>query len=247
MDTQLLFTRKLKIDATQVDAFGRLRPSALLEITQEASGDHASLLGLGREELTRHGLFWAVVRQVAQIHRMPCLGQELVVETWPGPMGKTSMPRYVRCRTPEGEELFETAALWLFMNRETRAMVVPSASGLQVPGLLLGNEIALPTGIAPRQYDNEELRRVRFTELDCNGHLSNTKYANWMEDLLPGAYHRDHVLERLHICYLNEALEDQTIGLHWCLEDDNLSLEATRPEGTEKHRVFALRARYKLQ
>ena len=36
MDTQLLFTRKLKIDATQVDAFGRLRPSALLEIAQEA-------------------------------------------------------------------------------------------------------------------------------------------------------------------------------------------------------------------
>lgn len=245
MDPLLIYTKTIKLDATQVDAFGRMRPSALLEITQEAAGEHANLLGVGRDALGSHGLFWAIVRQVVHIHRMPLLGQTVHVTTWPGPAGRTAFPRYVRATTPEGEALFEAVALWLFMNRETRAMVLPAASGVQVPGQLLGMEMPLPTGIAPRQYDNRELRRVRFSELDCNGHLSNTKYANWLEDLLPGSYHRDHTLERLHICYLNEALEGQDIALHWTMEDGSLALEATRDLEDGKHRVFALRAQYK--
>lgn len=245
MENPLIYTKELELDSTQVDAFGRLRTSALLEITQEVSGEHAHLQGAGREELAVHGLFWAIARQTLRIHRLPCLGERITITTWPGPASRTAFPRYVRGTTAQGAVLFEAVTLWLFMHRDTRAMVLPAASGIQVPGQLLGIELPLPTGIAPREYQMQELRRVRFTELDCNGHLSNTKYANWMDDLLPGSYHRDHALERLHICYLNEALEGQDISLHWSLEDDSLSLEATRASGDGKHRVFALRAQYR--
>ena len=61
MDPLLIYTKTIKLDATQVDAFGRMRPSALLEITQEAAGEHANLLGVGRDALGSHGLFWAIV------------------------------------------------------------------------------------------------------------------------------------------------------------------------------------------
>lgn len=66
---------------------------------------------------------------------------------------------------------------------------------------------------------------MRYSELDCNGHLSNTKYLNWMEDLLPTQWHRDHALSKVHICYLNEARADQEIALSWVLEDEALALE----------------------
>ena len=94
-----------------------------------------------------------------------------------------------------------------------------------------------------RDYPNVEKRTVRYSELDCNGHLSNTKYLNWMDDLLPSAFHRDNCLSRLHICYQNEALEGQEIALNWALEGNLLSLEGRRDQAP--HRVFALRAQYR--
>ena len=131
------------------------------------------------------------------------------------------------------------------LDHDLRHMVLPSGSGIQVPGLLRGGELANPMGIAPRVYDNQELRRVRYSELDCNGHLSNTKYLNWMEDLLPTQWHRDHALSKVHICYLNEARADQEIALSWVLEDEALALEGRRDTGETTNRVFALQALYR--
>lgn len=244
MDRDLIFTRTLRLDATQVDRWGRMRPASLLEILQEASGDHAQMLGAGRDALGDKGLFWAVVRQTLEIQRLPTLGETMVVETWPGPPSRVAFPRYLTGRTPEGEPLFQAVALWLFMDRHSRAMVLPSASGVQLPGLLRGGELANPVGIAPRQYPNLERRVVRYSELDCNGHLSNTKYLNWADDLLPGAYHEKHTLSRLHICYISEALEGQQIDLNWDLCQDLLCLEGQRTENGKIHRVFALKAQY---
>ena len=236
MDSNLIFTRKTLVDATHVDRWGRLRPASLLEIMQETAGDHAALLGVGRNLLDPRGLFWAIVRQTVEIRRLPGIGETVVAETWPGPPSRTAYPRYMVGRTPQGEELFRAVALWLLMDVNTRAMV---------PGLLRGGELANPVGIAPRHYDNQELRRVRYSELDCNGHLSNTKYLNWMEDLLPTQWHRDHVLSKVHICYLNEARADQEIALSWVLEDGAMALEGRRETGETANRVFALQALYR--
>lgn len=245
MASELIYTRSTPVDATHVDRWGRMRPSALLEIMQETAGAHAQALGAGREDLMEKNLFWAVVRQTLEIHRLPCMGETLVTETWPGPPSRTAFPRYMTGRTPEGEPLFRAVTLWLFMDYNTRAMVLPGASGIQLPSLLRGGELANPAGIAPRAYPNLERRRVRYSELDCNGHLSNTKYLNWMEDLLPGAYHQHHSLSRLHICYVSEALEGQEVSLNWALENDQLSLEGSREQESAAHRVFALRAEYR--
>ena len=245
MDNNMIFTRNTLVDATHVDRWGRMRPASLLEVMQETAGDHAALLGVGREQLDPRGLFWAIVRQTIEIHRLPGIGETVLAETWPGPPSRTAYPRYMVGRTPQGEELFRAVALWLLMDVNTRAMVLPSGSGIQVPGLLRGGELANPMGIAPRVYDNQELRRVRYSELDCNGHLSNTKYLNWMEDLLPTQWHRDHALSKVHICYLNEARADQEIALSWVLEDEALALEGRRDTGETTNRVFALQALYR--
>ncbi len=218
MDAQMIFTRRTLLDATHVDRWGRMRPSALLEIMQETAGDHAALLGVGRDVLAPRGLFWAIVRQTVEINRLPGIGETVLAETWPGPPSRTAYPRYMVGRTAQGEE---------------------------VPGLIRGGELANPTGIAPRAYDNQERRRVRYSELDCNGHLSNTKYLNWMEDLLPAQWHRNHMLSQVHVCYINEATDNQEITLNWTLEDGAMALEGRRDSEAAVQRVFALRALYR--
>lgn len=244
MDSPLVYTRNAYVDSAHADRYGNLRPSALLEIMQEVAGEHAARLGLGRAPLLEKNLFWAVVRQSLEISRMPQIGETMIVETWPAPPSRTAFPRHMVGRTEDGEVLFRAVTLWLFMNVTTRAMVLPAASGLDCPGIVRGGELPNPPGIVPKEFANQEIRRVRYSELDCNGHMSNTKYLNWMDDLLPSEYHKAHNLRKLHICYLSEALEDQEIHLRWALEEGNLTLEAKRTEGEKESRVFAIKAQF---
>lgn len=242
MEQQLIYTDTLTISDIQADCFGYLRPSALLEITQEAAGHHATALGLGRDTLMSRDLFWAIVRQNLEIFRLPRQGERVTVRTWPCPATRTAFPRHVELLDAQGEPLCRVMALWLFMNINTRAMTLPGKSGISVPGITLEGQLPMPGSLPPLELPNRELRRVRYSELDCNGHLSNTRYANWMEDLLPLEFHRQHRLRRLHICYLNEALEGQELALDWELSGLELALEAHRQD--DRHRVFGLRASY---
>lgn len=241
MELQSYF-KTVFIDSAHADCFGVLRPSALLEIMQEAAGEHAEVLGCGREMTVQKGLFWAIVRQTIEITRLPRVGETLVVETWPGKPSRTAFPRHMVGRTQEGRELFRAVALWLFMDLETRSMVLPAACGIDIPGTERQGQLPNPTGLALKLGEPKQLRTVQYSELDWNGHMSNTKYLNWLEDLMPAQWHKAHTLKRLQINYVSEALEGQKIALAYTLEDGVLSLEGRREEPAG--RVFALKALY---
>ena len=149
MDNNMIFTRKTLVDATHVDRWGRMRPASLLEVMQETAGDHAALLGVGREQLDPGGCSGPSSARPLRFTVCRESGETVLAETWPGPPSRTAYPRYMVGRTPQGEELFRAVALWLLMDVNTRAMVLPSGSGIQVPGLLRGGELANPMGIAP--------------------------------------------------------------------------------------------------
>lgn len=242
---ELIYRRKESINTSLADCFGRLRPSALLSIMQEAAGMHCIALGAGRDVLGSRGLFWAVIRQKVEIERLPVIGETMVVETWPGEATHAAYPRYTMAMTESGEILFRAAALWLIMDAGSRAMILPGKSGIVVPGLSRENQLAAPGSLPPVPMSNELTRQVRYSELDVNGHMSNTKYLDWMEDLFPASYHREHPLAEFQISYLSEAREGQEISLRWDARDDGeLRLEAIRPGSGKTDRVFALRARY---
>lgn len=242
---ELVYRQKELVNTSRADCFGRLRPEALLSLIQEAAGMHCYALGVGRDVLGSRNLFWAVVRQRVQIQRLPVIGETMTLETWPGEATRAAYPRYTVARTEQGEILFRCAALWLMMDGSSRAMVLPDKSGFLVPGVRREEQIALPGSLPPAVMGHEETRRVRYSELDANGHMSNTRYLNWLEDLFPAQYHRDHPLREFQISYLSEAREGQEIHMTWDLgQEGELQLEGRRTENGQEHRVFALKAKY---
>ena len=183
---ELVYRQKELVNTSRADCFGRLRPEALLSLIQEAAGMHCYALGVGRDVLGSRNLFWAVVRQRVQIQRLPMIGETMTLETWPGETTRAAYPRYTIARTENGEVLFRCAALWLMMDGDSRSMVLPDKSGVLVPGVRREEQIALPGSLPPAVLGHQETRRVRYSELDANGHMSNTRYLNWLEDLFPG-------------------------------------------------------------
>ena len=228
-----------------VDCFGRLKNSMILYFAQEVAGRHFAEISMDYEALAQKGMFWAIIRQKVQITRKPCRGETIRVETWPMPTTRVAYPRSVVAYDAQGNECFRAITLWVLMDVNNRAMVLPGKSGIDVAGTLRGNELASPLGLPAKALRNRRCRSVCFTDLDRNGHMNNTRYLDWVDDLLPASFHAEHTVKEFTVCYLNEALEGHQLQLDWDFPEENcLYMDAHRDNGEKTDRVFAARILY---
>lgn len=236
-----VYRRSFTLEDIHLDRFRRLKPSVLLYFVQEVSGQHAAVLGTDWETLAQKNLFWAIIRHRIDITRVPVAGETIHLETWPMPTTRTAYPRATVAYDDQGKELFRTVALWVLMDLNTRAMILPGKSGVTVPGILRGSELDTPISLPPAPLANTTERRVGFSELDRNGHMNNTKYLDWVNDLLPSAFHETQIPTQINLCYLAEAREGQLISLAWETgTEGQLRVDATHTdEAGKSHRIFS--------
>ena len=243
-----IYCKKFTLYGNDCDCFGRAKPATILGMMQEAAGEQCEGLAMSWDEMAEKGLFWAITRQTVEITRLPRAYETITIETWPMPATKVAFPRASVAYDESGSELFRTIALWVLMDLKERSMVLPGKSGIDLPGCVRGGELPSPKSLMPKNLPNETQRKVRFGQLDRNGHMNNTKYLEWVMDLLPGSFHRDHPLKGFAVCYLNEAKEADPVSLRYDLDENGqLLVDAVRPDPadeTKTQRVFAVRAEF---
>lgn len=237
-----LYVQNFEINEMVVDRFGRLKPSMVLLYAQTVATRHGELMSVGYDILKERRMFWAVIRHRVQITRLPHRGETIRVETWPMPATRSAYPRSVIAYDENDKECFRAISLWVLMDLDKRNMILPGKSGISVVGSVRGNELAPPNSLAPKQLINHRERSVCFSDLDRNGHMNNTKYLEWIDDLLPSDFHRDHTLKEMTICYLSEAWEGQKLDLHWdFLADSAMQVDAYRKGEEKDERIFSAR------
>ncbi|MDD5863131.1 MAG: thioesterase [Firmicutes bacterium] len=235
-----IYQQDFEIRDICVDRYGRLKPSAILYFAQEIAGRHCDELALDYDTLARKRLFWAVTRHRVQVTRLPMRGETIHVETWPMPTTRVAFPRSMVAYDKAGNECFRSISLWVLMDLDTRNMILPGKSGIVISGTLRGTELALPNGLVPKPMSNSRSREVRFTDLDRNGHMNNTRYLDWIDDLLPSPFHEEHPVKEFTVCYHSEAREGQNLSLSWdFLEDGCLRVDAHRRGEQKDELVFS--------
>ena len=238
-----IYKQDFRIDDMAVDCYGRLKLSSLLYYAQDVSGKHSNLLGADYDTLALRRLFWAVTRHRVMISRIPMLGETITVETWPMPTTKIAYPRSVVAFDGQGNELFRAISLWVLMDLDQRTMVLPGKSGVIVDGTLTGSEIALPHSIVPKAMKHQAIRTVTYSCLDRNSHMNNTRYMDWINDLLESSFHSNHTAREFIICYHNEAREGQPIHMDWELSENGcLQVDGHREKtdvSDKQERIFS--------
>ena len=235
-----IYSQSFEITDLYVDCFGRLLPGRILYMMQEVAGNHFAELAMDYDSLARRGLFWAITRNRVQITRLPMRGETIRLETWPMPTTRVAYPRSIVAYDAEGREVFRSIALWVLMDLKNRSMVLPGKSGIAVTGTLRGNELAAPNGLVAKELRSSRSRTVSFTDLDRNGHMNNTRYMDWLWDLLPSEFHAGHEVKDFTVCYLSEARENQSLQLHWDFpEADCMQVDITRENCDREDRIFA--------
>ncbi len=239
-----IYQETITLRSSDCDTHNRLKPSAILSLMQEAAGAQLDGTEVDHKHLAQRNLFFAVTRQHIQITRLPKARETITLETWPGITSRVAYPRSTIAWDSQGRELFRAMSLWVLMDIQTRAMVLPAKSGVDVPGVVRGNELAVPGSLAPKVLSANTTRQVVYTELDVNGHMNNARYLDWAMDLLPTDFHREHPLADFTITYLSEAKEGEKVELSYELTPEGQFLVESKGENGTGHRVFALRGQF---
>ena len=93
--------------------------------------------------------------------------------------------------------------------------------------------------------ENTVKKQVTYSLLDENGHMNNTRYMDWLDDLLPSGFHKAHRVQEFTLCYMNEAMEGDEIDLHFALTDGPvLTVDAQRQTDAGTDRIFSAQAIY---
>lgn len=205
------------------DRFRRLRPSALLTMTQDGSEYLTERQGVGLGAMLRRSIIWVVAKTACDVTRLPEHEETVVFREWAGRSRSGIFPFHFTFETPDGAPLIAGCSLWVLSDLENHSMLSPRIPRFTLPS-------PEPEGTpAPRMKPvkapeacRHTTRRVRWSETDINGHLTNTRYVDWMCDLADADFHRDHPMRSLRIDYRGEIRPDEEVELAWALDDTRL-------------------------
>lgn len=210
-----IFEETYRLRAVDVDINGTWMPSAILTMMQEMGELHADQAGFGRCRLMEdYGICWIITRLHLVMNMYPQLGEPVRAYTWALAPTSLLFRRQFRFEDRNGSELGRASSQWALMNYADRILRRSSAIGPYPHDSEA--EILLPEPkkiVMPCDMQATAKRRVRYSDVDMNGHMNNTKYLNWLCELYPTDFLRTMQIHSCRINYTSEAAIDQEVVL----------------------------------
>lgn len=202
------YEHKVRLGGMDADGRGFCKASALLNHLQIAATLAAEDGGFSREVLMeRYGAFWMLARSWYRLDRPLRWEEELTIRTWHRG-GKAAMMYRDYDIFSGGERVGESVSGWVLASAETHKLLRLSAirelagtgGGALCKERLL-SKLRCPDGLRPG-----ERRLMRYSDTDINGHVNNTRYADFACDALGlEGLPEDQFLAGMQIGYLAEC------------------------------------------
>ena len=203
--------------------------------SQEAATEAACDLHLsGPEVRERYNAFWMLARIRYKLKRPLCWDEPVAIKTWHRG-GKAAVMYREFDLSVNGEPVGQALSAWVLTGVESRRILhlaeigeIADTSGGSLCRTDVLRKLRLPEGLTA-----VEERRLHYSETDVNGHVNNTRYADFicdaleLEEIGAGKY-----VSQLQLCYLTECMAGETVrlcvgreGEVWCVRGEGLDGE----------------------
>ncbi len=212
----LFYEHSLRLSGMDADGRGICKASALLNHLQITAALAAENGGFGRETLVeRYGAFWMLARSWFRLERPLRWEDEITIRTWH--RGGKSAIMYrdydIFCN---GEQVGESVSGWVLASVDTHKLMrlgdVTELAGTS--GGALCKTMTLAKLHHPAQLEEVERRTMRYSDTDINGHVNNTRYADFACDAVEAECMAEgSFLSEMQIGYLAECRPGQTLAI----------------------------------
>lgn len=209
-----MFKEKYVVTSNDVDSSLQIRVSSLLRYMQETATNHADKIKFGHNELEKDNLIWVIIRMQIEINRLPKLDEEFYVTTHPGKSKVFMFPRYFQVYDKHNNLLLNASSTWVVLNYETRKVVINPFKDRKLPEDEDKIDLPLPEKALGESPVLVETRKAKYSEVDMNGHINNTRYVDYILDLHDSEFHKKKMVKSLLINFDKEIMEGDLISLY---------------------------------
>lgn len=202
----LTYQMKMKISFDMADMNGHIKLPDVILLSLQVSGMQSIELGVSDKTILEdYNLVWIITDYDIEVARLPHFAEEITIETEALSYNRLFCYRRFTIYDEAGQELIHMMATFVLMDRDSRKVhavepeiVVPYQSDFDKK-LIRG----------PRYEPLEELvskdYHVRFYDLDMNGHVNNSKYLDWIFEVMGADFLTQYIPKKINLKYVKEV------------------------------------------
>ncbi|MDQ0223568.1 acyl-ACP thioesterase domain-containing protein [Streptococcus moroccensis] len=200
------YQEKFTIPFDFSDVNGNLKLPPFLSKLLDVSGQHSA--ELNRSDvyvLETYGLVWIVTDYEFDIVRLPRFSENVTIRTEAVSYNKLICHRRFEVMDETGELLMRVESYFALMDLEQRKIVPVPEDLLEPYHSEKVKKIARGAKYKSLEKPSKANYHVRFFDIDMNGHVNNSKYLDWMYDVLGYEFLKTHVPRHIHLKYNREV------------------------------------------
>lgn len=182
-----VFTTTHTIQYYEADAKQQVTLPMLINVSLEASTQQAAALNIGEVEVHAQGLGWIILESALNIQTLPVVHDVVTVKTWVEEANSFFSVRHFEVL--KGEQLMvEIKMLFALLNMTSRKLTrIPESfiEALEPNAVKRVKRLADNTMWgADDQWVDAQTYAVRYNDIDTNLHVNNSRYYEWVTDVL---------------------------------------------------------------
>ena len=215
-----MYAKKLLIGSNDVDQFLELKLSSFFKMMQDIATEHAEELDIGKGQTIDKGLYWVITRFSIDIINMPKYLENVTLKTYPGDNMRFVFPRYFLLEDENGHPLIKVSSVWMVLRKDNHQPCLNPFDGRIFPEEHLPDELPLPSKCSGEASSLVETRKVRYSDIDLNGHLNNTRYIELIQNLHDSDYYKDRIFDEITVNYFSEIKEKEDVSLYLSVDNN---------------------------
>ena len=202
----LTYQMKMKIPFDMADMNGHIKLPDVILLSLQVSGMQSIELGVSDKViLEEHNLVWIITDYDIEVVRLPRFAEEITIETEALSYNRLFCYRRFTIYDEVGQELIHMMATFVLMDRDSRKVhavepeiVAPYQSDFDKK-LIRGPKYESLEEPFSKDY------HVRFYDLDMNGHVNNSKYLDWIFEVMGADFLTHYIPKKINLKYVKEV------------------------------------------
>lgn len=216
LNSEKVFKRAYVVETYNTSYFQTIKVSDLFKYLQEVASKHSEIMKIGFDDLKSSKGAWVLTKELLEVRRLPDALEEFTIHSWSRELNKIVANRNFIVMDKNNNIIIKATSDWVVINLEKRRIIPLNKLNMDYTQNYdhdLFSEPLSKINIIPENLVNEFTKKVRFSDIDINGHMNNTCYVDMVLDSMAEYFTERHTLKLINTNFLQEVkfLDEITI------------------------------------
>lgn len=219
-----MFVKSYQVRSNEIDLHYQLSYPSIIRLMQETSMQHIIELKASFWDLKEQNKTWVLLKKEIHFWDSAELNDIVEVQTYPSGFSKIFAYRDYHMHHHNGEKIASASSVWALIDIDIRKPLSVQDHPLKkhVPS---GIDFLPHPKLSPVISDNIDhstIYKVKYYDLDWNGHANNTYLTHLILTSLNRQWHLDHSMTRMSIQFKSECFYDDKLSCTHSMLSDNM-------------------------